>query len=176
VQQPASWKVKARQWRVGDRMMTEEIMVNIDSQSHLTFDYLLLTAAAAWLAGKGAVSPSHIAAKAEKVISCRTEPSGHLRSGFVRRRAFDDKLAPQVCLTGQTSPTADWCGQPYQPPPPRPFTWVPHTSGRLATLHNHDAHDVVIPPSHWKECPADAPIPRPIPQPWELCRTRPWWC
>jgi len=62
-------KAKKRQYRVAERMSVEEIYQAIDSQIHLTFDYLALLIVAGLIAGVGLVANSPAVVVASMLVS-----------------------------------------------------------------------------------------------------------
>lgn len=60
---------KKRKYKLSDRMTVEEIFENVDSQSHLTFDYLMMVVVAAIIAGVGLISDSSVTVVASMLVS-----------------------------------------------------------------------------------------------------------
>lgn len=58
-----------KRYRAADRMTTEEIYEFVDSQSHLTFDYLALTSAAAIIAAVGLLTNSSVLVVASMLVA-----------------------------------------------------------------------------------------------------------
>merc|ERR1719436_1139242 len=60
---------KKREYRTSDRLSYEEIYDMVDSQLHLTFDYLALIVVGAVIAGVGLLSDSSVAVVASMLVS-----------------------------------------------------------------------------------------------------------
>ena len=62
-------KRKKRKYKVTDRMAVEEIYESVDSQCHLTFDYLLFCFVAAMISGVGLIQDSSVTVVASMLVS-----------------------------------------------------------------------------------------------------------
>jgi uncharacterized hydrophobic protein (TIGR00271 family) len=60
---------RKRRYNVGERMSVEEIRSSINGQSRLTFDYLVMVAAAALIAGVGIITDSSVTVVASMLVS-----------------------------------------------------------------------------------------------------------
>jgi hypothetical protein len=60
---------KVRKYATSDRMTVEEIYENVDLQTHLTFDYLMMVCAASMIAAVGLVSDSSVTVVASMLVS-----------------------------------------------------------------------------------------------------------
>jgi uncharacterized hydrophobic protein (TIGR00271 family) len=62
-------KRKKKLYKMSDRMTTEEIFESIDAQSHLTFDYILMTFVASLIAAVGLLTDSSVSVVASMLVS-----------------------------------------------------------------------------------------------------------
>tara|TARA_A100001015_G_scaffold240617_1_gene274418 strand:- start:647 stop:1942 length:1296 start_codon:yes stop_codon:yes gene_type:complete len=60
---------KKRKYKVSDRMTTQEILEQVDSGSHLTFDFLAMTAVASLIAAVGLLTDSSVSVVASMLVS-----------------------------------------------------------------------------------------------------------
>lgn len=65
----ATKKKKKKLYKMSDRMTTEEIFESIDSQSHLTFDYMAMTFVASLIAAVGLLTDSSVSVVASMLVS-----------------------------------------------------------------------------------------------------------